>query len=70
MRFGVFRLATKTTKETEVAEEVKVTYRLMYRDGFKNTLTVTGTEDDYEGSELGDILPWEAVLRQNTLPEA
>lgn len=69
MRFGVFRLATKTAKEAEVAEVVKVTYRLIYRDGLGNTLTVTGTEDDYEGSELGDILPWEAVLRQGTLPE-
>ena len=69
MRFGVFRLATKTAKEAEVNDIVKITYRLVYRDGLGNQLTVVGTEDDYKQLELGDILPWEAVLRQSVLPE-
>ncbi|TKJ25400.1 MAG: hypothetical protein CEE41_04300 [Hadesarchaea archaeon B3_Hades] len=68
MRFGVFRLATKTAKEAEVADVVKVTYRLVYRDGLGNQLTVAGTEDDYKALELGDALPWESVVRQSTLP--
>jgi len=70
MRFGVFRLAYKTAKESEDGEAVKFTYRLVYRDNLGNQLTVEGTEDDYACAELGEIMPWETVTRQKTIEEA
>lgn len=69
MRFGVFKLAYKTAKEIEDGDAVKFTYRLVYKDDLGNQLIVNGTEDDYEVSELGEILPWKSVFRQGTLEE-
>ena len=69
MRFGVFKLAYKTSKAVVDGEAVKYIYRLVYKDNLGNILNVNGTEDDWEVAEVGEILPWEKVLRQKTLEE-
>lgn len=67
MRFGVFRLSYKTQKEAGAGDTIKYTYKLVYKDGLGNQLVVSGTEDDYEAAELGEVLPWNRLLRQETL---
>ena len=70
MRFGVFKLAYKTSKEIVDGEAVKQIYRLVYKDALGNLLNVNGTEDDWTVAEVGEVLPWKTVSRQRTLEEA
>jgi len=69
MRFGVFKLAYKTSKEIVDDEDVKHIFRLVYKDGLGNLLNVNGTEDDWECAEVGEVIPWEKVFRQKSLEE-
>ena len=69
MRFDVFKLAYKTSKETLDGEAVKYIYRLVYKDGLGNKLNVNGTEDDWRDIEIGEALLWDRVIRQKNLEE-
>ena len=70
MRFDVFKLAYKTSKEALDGEAVKYIYRLIYKDGLGNKLNVNGTEEDWRDIEIGEALLWDHVIRQRTLEEA
>lgn len=69
MRFGVFKLAYKTSKELVDGEAVKYIYRLIYKDSLGNLLNVNGSEDDWTCAEVGEVLPWDSIIRQKTLEE-
>lgn len=67
MRFDVFKLVYKTSKEIMDDEAVKYIYRLVYKDGLGNKLNVRGDEEDWRDIEIGEPLLWDRVIRQTNL---
>lgn len=69
MRFAVFRLSYKVHKIQESKDIDEHTYTLTFKDGIGNKLEARGTEQDFEGYDVGDALKWDLIIRQKTLEE-
>ena len=68
MIVGVFRLAYKTIKVSEGEPGFKYSYRLVWKDDLGNTISIKGSEDDYDSYAVGAILLLDSILRQTTMP--
>ena len=67
MIVGVFRLAHKTIRVSGADDAPTYAYRLVWRDNYGSTISIAGSESDYDRYDIGAILLLDSILRQTTM---